>query len=128
MRESVRILRFILVGALNALIMAVTVWIMMELLHINYLISNITAHVLAQINNFLWSKYWVFPKEEQGRVWREIVLFILVFALAYGAQALLLVLMVEQLGWNEYLSQFLGLFVYGAVNFILNKKVTFRPT
>ena len=27
---------------------------------------------------------------------------------------------------NEYLAQFLGLFIYGTVNFITNKKITFR--
>ena len=27
---------------------------------------------------------------------------------------------------NEYLAQFLGLFIYGTVNFITNRKLTFR--
>ena len=27
---------------------------------------------------------------------------------------------------NEYLAQFLGLFIYGAANFIANKKITFQ--
>ncbi|KAB3960971.1 GtrA family protein, partial [Bacteroides uniformis] len=26
----------------------------------------------------------------------------------------------------EYLAQFLGLFIYGSVNFLMNKRVTFR--
>ena len=34
--------------------------------------------------------------------------------------------MVELGGLNEYLAQFLGLFVYGAVNFIMNKQLTFK--
>ena len=37
-----------------------------------------------------------------------------------------LLLLVEGIGLNEYLGQFLGLFVYGAVNFLMNKKITFR--
>ena len=126
MKESVRIIRFLLIGSLNALIMAATVWVMMPVLGINYLASNITAYVLAQTNNFIWCKYWIFPKSAPGNLWRELFLFVVVFALAYLAQAICLVLMVEWLHWNEYLSQFLGLFAYGAVNFLLNKRVTFR--
>ena len=34
--------------------------------------------------------------------------------------------LVEGLNCNEYLAQFLGLFVYGGVNFLMNKKVTFK--
>ena len=36
-----------------------------------------------------------------------------------------LLLMVELCDMNEYLAQFLGLFVYGAVNFSMNKRLTF---
>ena len=57
---------------------------------------------------------------------REIPLFLIAFACAYGSQFLALLIMVEALGLNEYLAQFLGLFVYGAVNFLMNKGVTFK--
>ena len=46
--------------------------------------------------------------------------------LPYTAQFLFLVLLVEGLDVNEYLAQFLGLFIYGAANFIANKKITFQ--
>lgn len=39
---------------------------------------------------------------------------------------LFLILLVEGLDVNEYLAQFLGLFIYGAANFIANKKITFN--
>ena len=124
MKESVRIIRFILVGTLNALIAALVIWLMMEELDCNYIASNITAYIVAQINNFFWSKYWIFTSNA-GKFQHEIPLFLLAFGCAYGAQFLALLLMVEGLDLNEYLAQFLGLFVYGAVNFLMNKKVTF---
>ena len=49
-----------------------------------------------------------------------------VFAVAYTAQFLFLVLLVEGLDVNEYLAQFLGLFIYGGANFLANKKITFQ--
>jgi len=125
MKESVRIIRFMIIGTLNALITAVVIWIMMDLLSCSYIWSNIAGYIAALINNFFWSKYWIFSSSE-GRFTREIPLFLIAFGCAYGAQFLSLLFMVEILGMNEYLAQFLGLFVYGAINFIMNRKVTFR--
>lgn len=95
----------------------------------DYLLANVTAYVVAQTHNFVWSKYWIFPLENiyrKSSTWRQVLLFSVAFALAYGLQFLFLLLVVEGFGMNEYLGQFLGLFVYGAVNYLANKHVTFR--
>jgi len=125
LKESTRIFRFIVIGSLNALITAIVVYIMMEVFGYGYQLSNVTAYIAALINNFLWSKYWVFSSAE-GHYRQEIPLFLFAFAIAYAAQFLFLSILVEGFEMNEYLSQFLGLFVYGAVNFIMNRRVTFR--
>lgn len=124
-KNTVRILRFILIGTLNALITALVVWLMMDKLNCNYIVANVAAYVIAQTHNFFWSKYWIFTSRN-GKFHREIPLFLIAFACAYGSQFLALLIMVEALGLNEYLAQFLGLFVYGAVNFLMNKRVTFK--
>ena len=59
MKESTRICRFAVIGTLNALITAITIWVMMDELDINYMLSNVTAYILAQTHNFIWCKYWV---------------------------------------------------------------------
>ena len=66
-------MRFILVGTLNALITVLIVWLMMDKLGCNYIATNITAYVIAQINNFFWSKYWIFSSRT-GKFRREIPL------------------------------------------------------
>lgn len=126
MKESTRIFRFAVIGTLNALIMAVTVWMMMDVLDVNYLISNITAYTLAQIHNFIWCKYWIFPSDKKSSTWRQVLLFSIAFGVAYGSQFLFLLCLVEGLHCNEYLSQFLGLFIYGGLNFLMNKRLTFH--
>lgn len=137
MKETTRIVRFMIIGTLNALITAVTIWIMMEVLKVNYLLSNVVAYLLAQTHNFLWSKYWIFPLQKnkfivQGKnnrknsTWRQVLFFSFAFASAYAGQFLFLIFVVELLKINEYLAQFLGLFVYGTINFVMNKKLTFR--
>ncbi|EJX03975.1 membrane protein containing GtrA-like protein domain protein [gut metagenome] len=54
------------------------------------------------------------------------LLFASAFGMAYTIQFLFLILLVEGGNVNEYLAQFLGLFIYGGANFLLNKKVTFQ--
>ena len=129
MKESIRIFRFIIIGTMNALIMALVVWLMMESLSFegDYLVANITAYVIAQIHNFIWCKYWIFPTEKRkNNIWKQILFFCSAFGIAYTAQFLFLILLVEGLDVNEYLAQFLGLFIYGGVNFLVNKKITFK--
>ena len=127
MKESVRIFRFAVIGTLNALITAFVIWLMMDELSYDYIPANITAYIVAQIHNFIWSKYWIFPIEnKKNNIWKQILFFCTAFGLAYSAQFLFLVTLVECGDVNEYLAQFLGLFIYGTVNFIVNKKLTFR--
>ena len=118
MKESTRIFRFAVIGTLNALITAVTIWFMMDELDINYMLSNVTAYI--------WCKYWIFPTEKKSNTWRQVLLFSIAFGMAYCAQFIFLIGLVEGLNCDEYLAQFLGLFVYGGVNFLMNKKVTFK--
>ena len=127
MKESVRIFRFIVIGTMNALIMALVVWLMMREMSFegDYMVANVTAYIIAQIHNFIWCKYWIFPVEKRkNNVWKQILFFCSAFGVAYTAQFLFLILLVEGLDVNEYLAQFLGLFICGAANFIANKKIT----
>ncbi len=114
---------------MNAIIMAVVVWLMTKEMSFDgdYIVANITADVIAQIHNFIWCKYWIFPVEHnKNSLWKQILFFCTAFGLAYTAQLLFLILLVEGLNMNEYLAQFLGLFIYGGANFITNKKLTFQ--
>ena len=127
MKESVRIFRFAVIGTLNALITAFVIWLMMNELSYDYIPANITAYIVAQIHNFIRCKYWVFPTEDKkNNLWQQVLFFAMAFGIAYSAQFIFLIILVEAGDVNEYLAQFLGLFIYGTVNFITNRKLTFR--
>ena len=128
MKETVRLVRFVTVGALNALITAVMVWLMMAVIGAGYILANIVAYLIAQTNNFIWSKYWIFindNKKAKNSLIKEILFFASAFLVAYGLQFLFIVFLVEIVEMNEYLAQFLGLFVYGGVNYFANRFITF---
>lgn len=126
MKESTRIARFTFIGTLNALITALVAWGMMYWVGANYLIANAVAYVVAQTHNFVWSKYWIFPTNKKSNTWLQVLLFCMVFGLAYTAQFLFLLVLVEWLDFPAYPAQLLGLIIYGAVNFVLNKRITFN--
>ncbi len=50
MKESVRIFRFIVIGTMNALIMALVVWLMMREMSFegDYMVANVTAYIIAR--------------------------------------------------------------------------------
>lgn len=76
MKESVRIMRFAIVGTLNALITALIVGLLMHIEGEHYMIANVVAYVVAQIHNFIWSKYWIFPLDanrKKNTIWHEIL-------------------------------------------------------
>ena len=128
MKNSVRVLRFCIVGSLNALITAFVIWLMMHKLKVDYIPSNILAYVLAQTNNFIWCKYWVFESEngEKFNIWEQMLFFGIVFGIAYVIQFSCLLLMVEALHCNKYVATFIGFCIYGVIQFLLNKKLTFK--
>ena len=128
MKTSIRIFRFAVIGTINAIIIAFVIWLMMKKLSCHYIVTNIVAYSLAQINNFLWCKYWVFKNDDGPKhsLWEQIVLYAIAFAIAYSSQFLFLIFLVEVCHVDKIVAQFLGMFIYGAVNFIANKRFTFR--
>lgn len=129
MKESVRLVRFAIVGTLNYLITMSVIWIIMTNLSFrnDYIVANITAYIIAQTHNFIWSKYWIFPSESRkNNLWQQVLLFCTAFGVAYSVQFIFLILMVEAWDINKYLAQFIGIVIYGAVNYIANKKITFK--
>lgn len=129
MKESVRLARFALIGTLNYLITLGVIWLLMSCLSFKgaYIVANVTAYLLAQTHNFVWCRYWIFPAEQQrAPLARQAMLFALAFALAYTVQFLYILCMIEVVGMNAYVAQFIGIVIYGALFFVLNKKMTFH--
>ena len=124
-KKGTQVFRFILVGFSNAVITYIIYVAMRRWMHFGEEVSNAAGYIVALVNNFVWSKLWVFQTRATN-VWREIVLFAFSFLVAYGCQFTFFKLMITHTEKSEYLWQFLGLFIYGAVNFLMNKKLTFN--
>ena len=123
--KTKRFIRFCIVGFSNFVIISTVVAIMMKVLNYDYILSNVCAYAIAITSSFIWNKVWVF-RSSGGNVRREATLYVVAFLCAYAAQFLFLDLTVEFLGFNKFAAQFAGLFIFGGVNFSMNRFVTFR--
>ncbi|MEG1545784.1 MAG: GtrA family protein [Bacteroides sp.] len=122
--EVIRILKFVIVGMLNTLITYV-VYVVMRWVDFSPECSNLVGYIVGLINSFIWNKFWVFQAHHTN-IFREMFyFFVLAFGIAYGVQYAFFKTMIDWVGMNEYLAQFLGLFVYGGINFVLNRVLTF---
>lgn len=126
--EIVKFLKFALLGCFNTLITAVVIWVLMGLFSYDYIVANVWGYAAGIVNSFVWSKLWVFKANHSNRIWREMLLFGVACLVAYGVQFACLLVMVKCISINEYMAQFLGIFVYGVINFIINRVFTFRES
>lgn len=126
MRKSYgEIIRFAIVGTANFLIIMAFSWLLMNLFGINFYVANIVAYVLALVNNFYWNSIWVFRSTGE-RMGRQALMFLAAYGIAYLVQLGVIAVLVQWLGVNKDLANFIGLFPFGATNFLLNKFFAFR--
>lgn len=125
MKENKKqIFKFCIIGTLNAAITYITLFMLSELC-VNELLANFIGYILVLINSFLWSRFWIF-KSKNKNIFKEIVLFVSAFLLAYILQFTSFSILVRIFNVNQYLANLIGLVVFGATNFIANKKITFN--
>ena len=78
MKESVRIFRFIVIGTMNALIMALVVWLMMREMSFegDYMVANVTAYVIAQIQFYLVQVLDISCRKEEEQCMETNIVFL----------------------------------------------------
>ncbi len=128
MKESTRFIRFTLVGTLNFLLTLGIYALLRKGFDVDYKWANAVGYLIGQINSFLWSKYWIYitPYNKDRQIWKQTLLFVCSSLISYAAQFAFMYALIEFVGVNEYLAQFLGLFVYGGTNYLFNRYLTFR--
>jgi putative flippase GtrA len=123
-KSLTQLIKFALVGVMNTLISLGIIYLLMNLFHMDYRVSNVIGYLAGLINSFIWNRNWTF--KSQGHPVKEITLFILVFGISYGLQFLFLNFLVQIIELNPNLAQPTAMIVYTLINFILNKTITFQ--
>lgn len=136
-KETVKqFIRYGLVGVLNTVVTLVVIFVCKSLLGINDYVSNAAGYVGGVVNSFIWNRQFVF--HSHGRLSREMVLFLIGFAICYCVQfAIVWTLNQSWFGDIEYdlgffvisgygIATLVGMVAYTICNFIYNRCVAFK--
>jgi putative flippase GtrA len=138
-----------IVGVLNTLLTAVTIWIMMHFIlgsgndedvsSVVVSISNTVGYIVGLINSFICNRKWTFRSEKKWKT--DFIKFIAAFLICFIPQLLLVNLLNTFIHinsfhfnlWNHeyvvgfaYICQLIGIVFYTVLNFLCNKYYTFK--
>lgn len=120
----IHFIKFNIVGIINTIFGYSIVFGTMYFLNFDAKISNALGYILGVLLSYYLNRKYTFKSE--ARVKNEILKFFGVFIIAYTFNFLTLVLSIEYLHINEYISQVISAVVYTVTFFILSKFFVFK--
>lgn len=122
--------KFLLVGVVNTLVGAGTMFLLYNLAHCSYWISSAANYVVGGIVSFFLNKYFTFQNKgwSWGQVGKFIVSVSVCYLLAYGlAKPLALHLLAGQSqSIQENVAMLVGMCLYTALNYLGQRFFAFR--
>lgn len=116
--------RFSLVGALRTLVGVGLLYLLPNVLGVDFIVSNVIVYTIGLAMGFLLHKNWVF---QSRKMWKtEILPYLVSFAVGYLFNVGLLLLQVNILGMNKNVAQVIAMAGFSLVNYVVNKAWTFR--
>ena len=108
--------RFASVGVANTVLGLLVIFACKGLLGLPDVASNLIGYGAGMVTGFALNRQWTF--QHTGRALPAFVRYGLLLALAYGANLITVLGLVEQLGINSYLAQAVGILPYAVVNYL----------
>jgi putative flippase GtrA len=118
------LVRFLIVGVANTLVGIGTMYAAMYFLGFDIVYANILGYAIGTIQSFLLNKSWTFGSND--RAVGSFIRFLLVLAVAYGANLVTVVVANTTFGINPYVAQALGIFPYTSIGFLGSRYFAFR--
>jgi len=119
-----QLVKYGLVGISNTLITLAIIFVFMKLFNFSYIISNAAGFLFGFINSFILNRMWTF--KSKNSMGRESIFYILIFAVCYMLQLILLVVLKEKLQIKPEYAQIIAIVFYSILNFSGNKFITFK--
>src|ERR1035437_731185 len=123
-KSFIQFIKFGIVGISNTLLTALTIWILLKVLHCSDYFSNFAGYIVGLLNSFIWNRKWTF--ESKTKVSITLFKFIVTFAISYLFQLGNLYVLLHFTHIDSYICQLISIVVYTFINFILNKNYTFK--
>lgn len=115
---------FLTVGVFNTLLGYSVIFACMYLANLSAEVSNFLGYAVGLIASYILNRKYTFNSLQRQS--REVPRFLTVFAIAYGLNFLLLLLLIYSLGVHEGISQVFAGLAYVLASFLLNKNFVFN--
>jgi len=122
--EVRQLFRFLVVGVANTAFGYSIIFACMYLGGLSAELSNAVGYGVGLLVSYVMHKVFTFSSDRPHR--EAFIRFLVVFAAAYAANLLVLVILVRGIGVHEAISQVIASAFYVVTSFILNKLFVFR--
>jgi glycosyltransferase involved in cell wall biosynthesis/putative flippase GtrA len=118
------LIRYLLVGVLNTLVGLGAIYLAMYFLQMDIASSNAFGYAIGIMVSFALNKKWTF--DNQDHIVYSFLRYLLVLAVAYGANLATVLFADSHFDLNPYLSQALGIVPYTTIGFLGSRYFAFR--
>lgn len=125
LKDSLELLRFAFVGALNTTASLSVIFFLMAI-KVNLFVANMVGYMVGLVISFTLNRRWTFRSTEQVGP-RLVGRFILAVSAAYCSNVLAVLLCVRG-GVSPYMSQIIGMPIYTICFYLLSRFLVFRKT
>ena len=116
--------KFCIVGACGYAVNLAVYALLLNWANLHYRLAATGSFLVAVSNNYLWNRVWTF-RHQRGHVAYQGLRFLVVSVAVYGANLLLLTLLVEA-GAGKIVAQAIAVVLVTPLNFLGNKLWSFR--
>jgi dolichol-phosphate mannosyltransferase len=116
--------KFCVVGASGYAVNLAVYALLLNWANLHYRLAATGSFLVAVTNNYFWNRVWTF-RHQRGHMAYQGLRFLIVSVVVYGANLLLLTLLVEA-GVGKIVSQAIAVVLVTPLNFLGNKLWSFR--
>lgn len=123
---SMRIVKFLCTGGIGATVNLGTLFILVDICGIQYLIGSALAFCGAAVVGFLLQKYWTFAERSSERATVQFGLYVSIAVANICVNTLLVLLLVEWFEAHYLVAQFIGAGMVAVSSFVMYQRLVFR--
>jgi len=120
-----KFLKFSIVGFVNTAGSYLLFFILLEIAHINYLVSSVSSYILGILISYFGNKYWTFRIVRSVRR-LEFIKYMILNLVGLSLNTLIMVILVEKYKINPLIAQIFAMSVVIFFNFFGSKFWVFR--
>ena len=121
---SKQFLKYVIVGLLGTGLDFLILFLLVEHLHLFYLLAALISILIVFWISFSLNKYWTFSKKE-GNYFRQMLKYLLAHSVGIGINLAILTILVEIFGFWYILAKVIATTAVLAWNFLVTKKWVF---